>query len=121
MIGSRPRDYACAYVDPVFTSQSYDISISTSIRRTNLSVFLMLIFTSTQFSLAFTCACDCAYTPVKTRLKRYPCFWMGRYAMAGLPSAVQMYVAGTHLYTYVERETVCPGWGGGGGYFLIRG
>ena len=35
--------YACAYVDPVFISQSYDISISTTTRRTNLSVFLMLL------------------------------------------------------------------------------
>ena len=30
MIGLRPCAYPCAYVDPVFTSQSYDISISTS-------------------------------------------------------------------------------------------
>ena len=34
---------ACAYVDSVFTSQSYDISISTSTRRMNLSVFLVLM------------------------------------------------------------------------------
>ena len=60
--------YACAYVDPVFTSQSYDISISISTRRTNLSVFLVLMLMSTQFSLAYTCAC--AYVLVKTRLKR---------------------------------------------------
>ena len=45
MIGPRPCAYACAYVDPVFTSQSYDIGISTSTRRTNLSVFLALILT----------------------------------------------------------------------------
>ena len=37
MIGPRPCAYACAYVDPVFTGQSYDISISVSTRRTNLS------------------------------------------------------------------------------------
>ena len=37
MIGPRLCAYACAYVDPVFTSQSYDISISE--RRTNLAVF----------------------------------------------------------------------------------
>ena len=30
MIGPRPCAYPCAYVDPVFTSQSYDITISTS-------------------------------------------------------------------------------------------
>ena len=67
MIGPRPCAYACAYVDPVFTSQSYDISISTSPRRTNVSVFLvlMLVLMSTQFSLAIhmclcLCLCFCA-------------------------------------------------------------
>ena len=50
-----------AYVHPVFTSQSYDISISTSTRRANLSVFLANMLMSTQFSLAYTCACACAY------------------------------------------------------------
>ena len=65
MIGPQP----CAYVDPVFTSQSCDKSISTSTRSTNLSVFLVLMLRlmSTQFSLAYTCAC--AYVLVKTRLK----------------------------------------------------
>ena len=43
MIGPRPCVYACAYVDPVFTSESYDIIISTRTRRTNLSVFLVLM------------------------------------------------------------------------------
>ena len=66
MIGSRPCAYACGYVDPVFISQSYDISISTSTRRTNLSVFLVLILMSTQFSLAYTSACAYAYALVKT-------------------------------------------------------
>ena len=63
MIGPRPRAYACAYVDPVFTSQNYDIIISKSTRRTNLSVFLvlMLMLMSTQFSLAYTCACAYSY------------------------------------------------------------
>ena len=63
MNGPRPCAYACAYVDPVFTSQSYDISISTSSRRTNLSIFLVLILMSTQFSLAIhmcLCLCLCA-------------------------------------------------------------
>ena len=45
MIGPRPCAYACAYVDPVFTSQSYNISLSTS---ANLSVFLVLMLMSTQ-------------------------------------------------------------------------
>ena len=54
-----PCAYDCAYVDLVFTSQSYDISISTSTRRTNLSVFLVLslMLMSTEFSLAYTGAC----------------------------------------------------------------
>ena len=69
MIGPRPCAYACAYVDPVFTSQSYDISISTGTRRTNLSVFLVLMLMSTQFSLAYTCACAHAYGLVKTRIE----------------------------------------------------
>ena len=43
MIGPRTCAYACPYVDPVFTSQSYNISISTSTRRTNLSIFLVLV------------------------------------------------------------------------------
>ena len=57
-IGPRPCAYACAYADPVLTSPSHDISISTSTRRTHLSVFLefMLLLMSTQFSLAYTCA-----------------------------------------------------------------
>ena len=48
--------FSCAYVDPVFISQSYDISISTTTRRTNLSVFpvVMLMLMSTLFSLAYT-------------------------------------------------------------------
>ena len=66
MIGPQPCAHACDYVDPVFTSGSYDISMST--RRISLSIFLMLMFMfllmSTQFSLAYTCAC--AYALVKT-------------------------------------------------------
>ena len=68
MIGPWP----CAYVDPVFTSQSCDVSITTSTRSTNLSVFLVLMLIrlmSTQFSLAYTCASAYAYVLVKTRLK----------------------------------------------------
>ena len=70
MIGLRP----CAYDDPVFTSQSYDISISTSTRRTKLSVFLVLILNtlmSTQFSLSYIimCLCLCLCVLMKTRLK----------------------------------------------------
>ena len=70
--GPRPCAYACAYVDPVFTCQSYDMGIST--RRTNFVVrfflCLCLCFMSTQFSLAYTCACAYAYAYalVKTRL-----------------------------------------------------
>ena len=45
--------WPCAYVDPVFTSQSCDKSKSTSTRSTNLSVslVLMLRIMSTQFHL----------------------------------------------------------------------
>ena len=58
VIGPRP---CAAYVDLVFTSQSYDISISTSTRTTNLSVFLVLIIMSTKLALPYTCACAYAY------------------------------------------------------------
>ena len=44
MIGPRRCAYASAYVDTVFTSQTYDISISTRRRGTNLPVFLVLVF-----------------------------------------------------------------------------
>ena len=71
MIGPRLCVYACAYVDPVFTRQSYDISIRTSAGKTNLSVFrvLMLMLMSPYFSLPCTCACAYAYAYalVKTR------------------------------------------------------
>ena len=72
MIGPLPCAFACAYADPVCTSQSYDLSISIISRRTNMSVFLvlMLMLMSPQFSLAYTCACAYAYACalVKTRL-----------------------------------------------------
>ena len=75
MIGPWSCAYASVYVDPVFTSQSHDISISISIRRTNLSVFLllMLMLMPTQFSLAYTCTCAYAYAYalVKTRLNQH--------------------------------------------------
>ena len=87
--------YACAYVDPVFISQSYDISISTTTRRTNLRPFflwlclclcrpsfrllinvLVLMLMSTQFSLAYTCACAYAYVdPVFTCFYICSCLW----------------------------------------------
>ena len=73
MNGPRTCGYACAYVNPtVFTSQSYDTSTSISIstRRTNMPVFLglMLILMSTQFSLAYSCACAYACALVKPGL-----------------------------------------------------
>ena len=71
MIGLRPCVYACAYVDPVLTSQNYDISIST--RRTKMSVFLVLMLACVAAGvlLAYTCACAYAYAYalVKTRPK----------------------------------------------------
>ena len=71
MIGPRPCAYACAYVNPVFTSQSYDLSIKHKNKKNNLVRFLvlMLMLMSTQFSLAYTCACAYAHVLVKTRLK----------------------------------------------------
>ena len=80
MIGPRPCAYACASVDSVFTSQSCDISISTTTGRKNLSVFLVLILMpmSTQFSLAYTCACAYAYLLMKTRLKPFICLFLRR-------------------------------------------
>ena len=56
--------YACAYVNRVFTSQSYDINISA--RRTRTCPFfllLVLMLMSTQFSFALLmclCLCLCA-------------------------------------------------------------
>ena len=39
MIGPRPCAYACAYVDPVFTSQNHDIIKHKCKKNTNLPVF----------------------------------------------------------------------------------
>ena len=63
----------CLYLcRPVFTSQSYDISFSTSTRRTTLAVFLvlMLMLMLTCFPLSYTCVCAYAYAYalVKPRL-----------------------------------------------------
>ena len=72
MIGLRPCTYACAYVDLVLTSQSYDISINTT--RTNMPVFLvlMLAYVAAGVLLAYTCAWAYAYAYalVKTRPNR---------------------------------------------------
>ena len=61
--------YAWRYIDPVLTSQNYDISISISTRRTNTSVrlVLMLMLMSPVFSLAYTCACAYAYPYVSKK------------------------------------------------------
>ena len=69
MIGPLPCAYAYAYVDPVFTSQSYDISIITS-TRTNLFVYTVLMLMSTQSSLAYASAYAYACALVKNRLKQ---------------------------------------------------
>ena len=80
MINPWPFAHACAYIDAIFISQSYDISISTSTRRTYLSVFLVLM--STQFSLAYTCACAYAfayaYALAKTRLTKIVLMSVGK-------------------------------------------
>ena len=43
MIGPRPRAYACGCVDPVLTSESYDISISISTRRTDIVLLVLML------------------------------------------------------------------------------
>ena len=55
MIGRRPCAYACAYVNPVFTSQSYDIQHKHKHKKNELVHF------------------SCAYALVKTRLKILSC------------------------------------------------
>ena len=75
MIGPWPCTYACAYINPAFTSQSYDISISTSTRRMNLSGFFCAyayahvdpVFTCLHMCLCL-CLCLCVCTS-ETRLK----------------------------------------------------
>ena len=56
-------------VNPIFTSQSCDIS--TRKKRKSLSVWCVLMLMSTQFSLAYKCACVFVYTYalVEIRLK----------------------------------------------------
>ena len=69
MIGPRPCAYPCAYVDPVFTSQSYKISISTSTKNELVPFSCAYAYAYVdQFSLAYTCAYAYAYALVKTRL-----------------------------------------------------
>ena len=102
MIGPRPCDYACASVDPVFTSQSYDISISTTTGRTNLSVFLVLILMliSTQVSLAYICACAYAYAYalLKTRLQAFIYLFLRRTTLKRtLAASSKLVCAGKHL------------------------
>ena len=77
MIGPRPCAYmyACAYFDPVFTIQSYDIQCKHKNKRNLLVCFscayAILTLMSTQFSLAYTCAYAYAYALVKTRFKGF--------------------------------------------------
>ena len=61
MIGPRPCAYARSYVDPVFCSQSYDISISTSARRTNLSCAFIYAYAYVDpvFTCLHICLCLC--------------------------------------------------------------
>ena len=75
MIGPWPCAYAIAYVEPVFTSQSYNISISMSTRRTNLSVFLvlmlmlmlMLLFIRNRLTFSL---CSRVHTKLKNQVKQ---------------------------------------------------
>ena len=69
------RSYACAYVDPVFTSQRYDISISISTREERTCPFFLVLTAYTYVDPVFAgllthdCACTYAYALVKTRLR----------------------------------------------------
>ena len=57
--------YACAYVDPVLTSQSYDISIGTKHVRSSSGYAYAYV---AGVSLAYTSAGAYAYALVQTRL-----------------------------------------------------
>ena len=62
MIGGRPCAYALASVDRVFTGQRYDTSISTSTRRTNISVFCAhayYAYVAAVFTCLHMCLCLC--------------------------------------------------------------
>ena len=64
MIGPWPCAYAYGYVDLVFTSQSYDISISTTTNRTNLSIFLvfmLMLNVDPVFTCIHMCLCLCSH------------------------------------------------------------
>ena len=81
MIGPRPSAYACAYVDPVFTSQSYNISMSTS--------------TSANLS-GFSCAYAYAYVdPVFTCL--HVCLSLCLCLRARENQALELYTSVTYL------------------------
>ena len=69
MIGLRPCAYVCAYADPIFTSQKYDISIlSTSIREELVHV-----------SCAYAYVC---VDPVFTCLRMSLCYCLSLYLCA---------------------------------------
>ena len=59
MIGPGPYAYACANVDPVFTCQSYDISISTSTK--NKLVRFPCAYAYAYVDPVFTCLHMCLY------------------------------------------------------------
>ena len=62
MIGSRPCAYSCAYVDPVFRSQTYDLSIKHKNKKNDLVRFLVLMlnaFVDPVFTCLHMCLCLC--------------------------------------------------------------
>ena len=71
MIGPRPCAYACAYVDPVFTSQSYDVSISTSTK--NELVRFSCVYAYAYVDPVFTCLHICDYAYVDQFSLAYTC------------------------------------------------
>ena len=61
MIGPQLCAYPCAYVDPVFTSQSYDISISTSTKNelVRFSCAYAYAYVDPVFTCLHMCLCSC--------------------------------------------------------------
>ena len=59
--GPRPCAYACAYVDPVFTSQSYDMGISTSTKNelVRFSCAYAYAYVDPVFTCLHMCLCSC--------------------------------------------------------------
>ena len=82
MIGPRPCAHPCTYVDPVLTSQSYDISISTSTNNELVPFFVCLCLCLCRPSLTclhmWLCLCLCASSESQTLALTSPLRLSGR-------------------------------------------